>query len=80
MKRTLTAALTAVALLVPLSHVAEAHAPCNHQDHTHLHLTWFGVHIDHWYYIHTESIDAHHYRDVYLISEHGTQVRSGICP
>jgi hypothetical protein len=78
--RKLIVSLVVTALLVLAVPVASAHAPCDHQDHTHLHFTWLGVHTDHWQYVRSESVSPTQYRDVYLVVEHGTHVRSGICP
>jgi hypothetical protein len=76
----LVVGLTAAALVTLAAPVASAHAPCDHRDHSHLHATWLGAHIDHWHYLRSDSVDAHHYRDVYVVAEHGTIVRSSLCP
>lgn len=78
MRKLLVAAITAT-LVAGLAPAASAHAPCDHRDHTHLHFTWSGVHTDHYRYLRSESIDRHHYRDAYVVTEHGTVVRSGVC-
>jgi hypothetical protein len=79
MRKLVVSAITA-ALLVTAASVASAHAPCHHQDHTHWHWSFPWGHTDHYRYLRSESVSPTQYRDVYLVVEHGTHVRSGICP
>jgi hypothetical protein len=73
-------ALTVASLIGgPLAPSAEAHARCDGADHTHRHITWRGIHTDHWDFLRVHSIPENAYQNVYRIREHGRIVFSPRC-
>jgi hypothetical protein len=71
--------VTAALVGGPLAPTAEAHARCDGADHTHRHITWRGIHTDHWDFLRVRSLSPTAYVNVYRVREHGTIVSSGRC-